>query len=561
MHLTRRQVLLLLGLIPILFMAVFYVLPLGVVFEETLQGMQQTLGRADLLGKIAKPLGFTIYQALLSTILTVLVGFPIAYVFSHLEFKGKRFFNLAVTLPFILPTVVVAAALNSLFGSHGWVNILLVNVFHLQEAPLQWTNTLGIILVAHVFYNTSVFVRMVGAAWAQLDVQQEQAARVLGANAWQRFRRVTLPLLKPSILSALLMVFLFDFTSFGVILLLGGPSFSTLEVEIYKQTTQMLDLPMAGILSTVQLVITFCIAALTMRWGKSGNVSFLPDIKNERLHKPNTLFQKTLLVILLVFIVLFFILPEVSLLLRSLVRMEADRTQLGQITGGFTLDFYKELFQNTRRSLFYVPPIQALKNSILYALTTTLIAGVLGVISAYALTKMRRSGLLRSLVILPLGTSSVTLGLGFLLTFTRLPFFQEYPQVLVPVAHALIALPLVINTLTPAFSAIPAEMHAAASSLGAAPLKILFKIDLPLVRRPLLVGVLYAFILSLGEFGATSFLTRPAYPTLPVAIYRYLDLPGAMNYGQAMAMACILMLACALSMGFMDKLAAKERAL
>jgi thiamine transport system permease protein len=209
--------------------------------------------------------------------------------------------------------------------------------------------------------------------------------------------------------------------------------------------------------------------------------------------------------------------------------------------------------------LFYVPPIQALKNSILYALITTLIAGVLGVISAYSLTKIRHSSLLRALVILPLGTSSVTLGLGFLLTFTRLPFFQEYPQVLVPIAHALIALPLVINTLTPAFSAIPANLHAAASSLGAAPLKILFKIDLPLVRRPLLVGVLYAFILSLGEFGATSFLTRPDYPTLPIAIYRYLSLPGAMNYGQAMAMACILMLACAVSMGLMDTFAAKER--
>ncbi len=559
MNLTRRQVFSIIGLIPILFLVVFYILPLGVVFEKAIQGVQQTLQRNDLLAKIGKPLGFTIYQASLSTLLTVLVGFPIAYMFSHLEFRGKRFFNMAVTLPFILPTVVVAAAFNSLLGSHGWMNILLMNIFHLQDPPLQWMNTLGIILLAHVFYNTSVFVRMVGAAWAQLEVQQEQAARILGANAWQRFYRITLPLLKPSILSALLMVFLFDFTSFGVILLLGGPSFSTLEVEIYLQTTQMLDLSMAGILSLVQLVITFCIAALTLHGGKNANVSFLPDIKNERLHKPQTRTHKVLLFIMLIFIVLFFILPEASLLLRSIVRMEADRTQLGQITTGFTLDFYKELFQNTRRSLFYVPPIQALKNSVLYALATTLIAGVLGVISAYALTRMKRASLLRTLIILPLGTSSVTLGLGFLLTFTRLSFFQSFPQVLVPVAHALIALPLVINTLYPAFSAIPFSMHAAASNLGAAPVKVLFKIDLPLIRRPLLVSALYAFILSLGEFGATSFLTRPAYPTLPIAIYRYLGLPGAMNYGQAMAMACILMLACAVSMSLMDTFAAKDR--
>ncbi|HAF63087.1 MAG TPA: iron ABC transporter permease [Anaerolineaceae bacterium] len=555
---SRRQVFYIVGLVPILFLLAFYVLPLGVVFEKAVQGVQQTLQRADLLSKIGKPLGFTIYQAILSTLLTVLVGFPIAYVFTHFDFKGKKFFNMAVTLPFILPTVVVAAAFNSLLGSHGWLNLLLMNIFNLQNPPIQWMNTLGIILLAHVFYNTSVFVRMVGAAWAQLEVQQEQAARILGANAWQRFRRITLPLLKPSIISALLMVFLFDFTSFGVILLLGGPAFSTLEVEIYLQTTQMLDLPMAGILSMIQLVITFCIAALTLREKKAGSIAFLPDIKNERLQKPRTHTQKVFLAVLLVFVILFFVLPEVSLLLRSLVRLEADRTQIGQISTGFTLDFYKELFQNTRRSLFYVPPIQALKNSVLYALATTLIAGVLGVISAYGLTRVRRTGLLRALVNLPLGTSSVTLGLGFLLTFTRLSFFQDFPQVLVPIAHSLIALPVVISTLYPAFSAIPSNMHAAAGVLGASPINVLIKIDLPLIRRPMLVGALYAFILSLGEFGATSFLTRPAFPTLPVAIYRYLSLPGAMNYGQAMAMACILMLVCAFSMFIMDKFSSQD---
>jgi thiamine transport system permease protein len=163
------------------------------------------------------------------------------------------------------------------------------------------------------------------------------------------------------------------------------------------------------------------------------------------------------------------------------------------------------------------------------------------------------------LVILPLGTSSVTLGLGFLLAFTRLAFFQQFPQVLIPIAHALVALPVVINTLYPAFSAIPENLRAAAGNLGASSWRILQKIDLPLIRHSLLVGALYAFILSLGEFGATSFLTRPEYPTMPVAIYRYLNLPGALNYGQAMAMACILLVVCALSMILMERFLLKDR--
>ncbi len=559
MRFSRRQVFFLLGFIPLLFLAAFYVLPLGVVFQKALEGFQESFLNNGLLRKIGEPLVFTVYQAGLSVILTVLVGFPIAYVFSHFEFKGKGFFRTVVTLPFILPTVVVAAAFNSLLGSNGWLNLLMMHVFNLESPPIQIMNSLGIILLAHVFYNTSVFVRVVGAAWAQLETEQEQAASTLGATAWQRFWLIALPLLKQSIISAVLMVFLFDFTSFGVILLLGGPAFTTLEVEIYLQTTQMLNLPLAGILSVVQMVMTFLISWFMLRDHHTGMVTFLPDIKNERLRRPSSGSQKILLGVLLVFLFLFFVLPELSLLLRSLVIVEADSTASGAITAKFTLDFYKELFQNTRGSLFYISPFEALKNSISYALSTTIIAGILGIIAAYGLLNFHKAKIVRALVILPLGTSSVTLGLGFLLAFTRLAFFQQFPQILIPIAHTLVALPVVINTIYPAFSVIPENLRSAAGNLGATPIKILQKIDLPLIRRSLLVGALYAFILSLGEFGATSFLTRPEYPTMPVAIYRYLNLPGALNYGQAMAMACILLAVCALSMLLMERFMIKDR--
>ncbi|MHB8807985.1 MAG: ABC transporter permease [Anaerolineaceae bacterium] len=559
MRSTKRQVFFFLGFVPLLFLAAFYVLPLGVVFQKALEGFQESFLNNGLLNKIGEPLVFTVYQAGLSVILTVLVGFPIAYVFSHFEFKGKGFFRTVVTLPFILPTVVVAAAFNSLLGSNGWINLLMMRFFNLESPPIQIMNSLGIILLAHIFYNTSVFVRVVGAAWAQLETEQEQAASTLGANAWQRFWLITLPLLKQSIISAVLMVFLFDFTSFGVILLLGGPAFTTLEVEIYLQTTQMLNLPLAGILSVVQMAITFFISWFMLRDARTGMVTFLPDIKNERLQRPSHASQKVLLAVLLLFLLLFFVLPELSLLARSLVIVEADGIVNGAFTAKFTLDFYKELFQNARGSLFYISPFKALKNSISYALSTTLIAGILGIITAYGLLNFHKAKILRALVILPLGTSSVTLGLGFLLAFTRLAFFQQFPQILIPIAHTLVALPVVINTLYPAFSAIPENLRAAAGNLGASPIRILQKIDLPLIRRSLLVGALYAFILSLGEFGATSFLTRPEYPTMPVAIYRYLNLPGALNYGQAMAMACILLLVCALSMLLMERFMLKDK--
>ena len=196
---TERQLLWLIGVIPVLYLLAFYVLPLGVVFQRAAQALEGSLLQDGLLRKIAEPLGFTIFQATLSTLCTILVGFPIAYVFSHFEFKGKTFFRTVVTLPFILPTVVVAAAFNSLIGNKGWFNLLFMQIFKLSEPPIQLMNTLAVILLAHVFYNTSVFVRVVGAAWSQLDVEKEEVASVLGANKWKRFWHITFPLLRSSI--------------------------------------------------------------------------------------------------------------------------------------------------------------------------------------------------------------------------------------------------------------------------------------------------------------------------------------------------------------------------
>jgi len=553
MQRTKTRIFLILWIISILFFVIFYVVPLFSIFQKAFGAFEGNILLGNWKEKIISSLGFTVYQAVLSVIITMLVSFPIIYTFSHFDFKGRKFFHTVVTLPFILPTVVVAAAFNSLLGSNGSLNLFLMHLFSLEMPPIQIANSLTIILLAHVFYNTSVLVRIVETAWMQQEVELEQAARTLGANSRQRFRLVTLPLLKPAIRSAILLVFLFDFTSFGVILLLGGPTFSTLEVEIYLQTTQMLNLPMAGMLSLLQIAITFLISWLLLREPRTGSVTFLPDIKQERLIKPTSRKHKIYLFLLLVFLVLFFILPEISLFLRSLTTIDEN----GALKP--TLRFYKELFQNKHGALFYISPFTALRNSLLYACITVCIAGILGTIIAYVLVHRYKSKVLRLMMILPLGTSSVILGLGFLLTFPHLALFQKVPQSLVPIAHTIVALPMVINTLYPSFLSIPENLREAAANLGATPLQILKKIDLPLIIPPLAVSAIYAFLLSLGEFGATSFLIRPEYPTMPIAIYRYINLPGALNYGQAMAMASLLVCVCALSMFIIENLFLKAK--
>ena len=483
-------------------------------------------------------LGFTLYQAAFSTILTLAVGIPAAVLFAHYTFPGKALLRALTAVPFMLPTVVVAAGFSALLGPRGWINLMLVRIFDLPGPPIAFTGTLAAILVAHVFYNTTIVIRLVGGALSSLDPRLRQAASSLGADPSRVWRRVVIPLLRPSLMAAVLLVFLFDFTSFGVILLLGGPAFATLEVQIYIQALQMLDLPLAALLSLIQLLCTIGFSILYTRLVSHRAVQTTPRAAWSNLSRAVTPVQRLFVALMALLLSMFFVLPLLALPLRSVSRLDADRGQRVQVRSSFTTDYYAELFVNRKDSVFYVPPIRAASNSLLYASATVALSLLMGFPAASALARPGRlERILDPILILPLGASAVTLGLGFILAFGR---WLASPW-MVPLAHTLVALPFVIRTLQPALASLPQRLRHAAASLGASPFRSWQVVDWPILRRATLSAAGFAFTISLGEFGATSLLSRPEYPTIPVAIYRFLAQPGGMNYGQAMAMATFLM--------------------
>lgn len=546
---------LLLWALPLVFLAVFFFLPLGVVFRLAVEAALRQGLSPGLAQQILRPLGFTIFQALLSTLLTLLVGLPAAYVFARFTFPGKGLLRVLTTLPFILPTVVVAASYNALLGPRGWLNILLMRALGLDHPPVQLLNSLAAILLAHVFYNSTVIIRVVGTAWEQLDPRLESAARVLGASAWRAFWEITLPLLRPALLAALLLVFMFDFTSFGVILLLGGPRFATIEVEIYVQALQMLNLPVAGLLSALQLLFTFLLAAAYSSLAGQRNIPLAPRVHGEGMRNAKNWRERLVVWSVVVLLVVLFVSPLAALAARSVSRLEPERGEREGFTPGITLDYYQELFINRRGALFYVPPVEAARNSLVYAGVTVIISLALGFLAAYSLSRRWRiNRVLDPLLMLPLGASAVTLGLGFIITFNRPPLDVRAFPWLIPIAHSLVALPFVVRTLQPALASIPVSLRQAAAVLGASPWQVWREVDLPIVARAALVSAIFSFTISLGEFGATSFLARPEFPTLPVAIFRFLSQPGALNYGQALAMATVLMLVCALSILILERI-------
>jgi len=541
--------------VPLVFMGLFYFFPLGKLVGLSFSQSSSVINKPINWQIISGASAFTFFQAGLSTFLTVLLGLPAAYLFGRFNFPGKNALRIASTLPFILPTVVVAAGFNALIGPKGWLNLVLMGILRSPIPVINIQNTLAAILLAHVFYNTSIVIRIVGSALAQLDRKLEDAAQTLGASPWKTFIKVTLPLIMPSILSSILLVFLFNFTSFGVILMMGGPHFTTLEVEIYIQTMQYLNLPLAGILSLIQLGFTMFVTFLVMRKGDRGlGVPVMPRLKQEGLRTPDKVWEKAF-TFLMVFLLLFLLTsPILSLVIRSFsVTAPAINGETGERIQ-FSLNSYRELFINRQLSLFYVPPIKAVWNSLKFAGLSAFISLVLGMMLAYGLKSGKHLRSITLLMMLPLGTSAVTLGLGFFTAFSSMSGSQRWVGLLIPLVHALISLPFVLRVVQPALLSIPDNLKFAAQSLGAKPLELWRFIELPIIWRALMTAAVYAFTISLGEFGATSFLSRPDMPTMPIAIFRYLNLPGSSNYGQAMAMAVIILFVCIISMAFLDRL-------
>lgn len=529
-------------LVPLLFLGFFFYVPLASIFRIAFSEITQKGSGGLQAGSILNPLGFTCGQALLSTVLTLIAGLPAAYLFARFQFFGKRFLRLLTTLPFILPTVVVAASFNSLFGPRGWVNELLMTLFNLSQPPLHMLNSLTAILLAHIFYNTTIVIRVVGSQWEQMNPQFTQAGRMLGASPWRCFKQITLPLLAPSILAASLLVFLFDFTSFGVILLLGRAGLATLEVEIYTQAMYLANLPMAAILAIIQMACTLAMTIAISRISGKWNLAMMPRLKGEATLRASTRSERWFVGLMILILLVLFLIPLLSLVLQSFTQVSPDTTLK------LTTSYYQSLFVNTRNSIFFVPPIQAIVNSIFFALLTTILSLLLGFMAAYALTpRTLPARVLEPLLLLPLGTSAVTLGLGMIVVFNSPALNLSSFPFMLPIAHSLVAFPFVLRTLQPAIASIPPRLQEAAATLGASPARVWREVDLPILARAALVGAVFAFTMSLGEFGATSFLTRPEFPTIPIAIARFLSLPGASNFGQALSMATILLVICTVS--------------
>ena len=515
-----------LAALPLAALAVFFVLPLvGMVGRGFVtDGHLDVAGVLEVLARprVHRVLWFTLWSAAAATVCTVLLGLPVAYALHRLRFPGRGLLRAFVLMPFVMPTVVVGVAFRTLLVSSGPLGRL-----GLDGSPVA-------IVAAMVFFNLAVVVRTVGSLWAGLDRRREEAAAALGATPLQVLRTVTLPALLPGVVSAASVVFLFCATAFGVVLTLGGLRYATVETEIYLLTTQLLDLKGAAALSVLQLVVVTLLLYGAQRTRAGREHALARTAERDAIRRPRRRDLPALAVTALV--LAFLAAPLATLVLRSL-----------RVGDGWGLGHYRDLATTGAGGALLVPASTALANSWRVAVDATLLALLLGGLVSAVVSRLPRAGgrrravaVLDSVFMLPLGVSAVTIGFGFLVTLDRPPLDLRSSPVLVPIAQAMVALPLVVRTLAPVLRSIEPRQRQAAASLGASPLRVLLTVDLPVVWRPLLAATGFAFAVSLGEFGATSFLARPDRPTLPVVIYQLISRPGEANLGMALAASVVL---------------------
>ena len=441
---------------------------------------------------------FTLWQAALSTLIALLLATPSAYALYRIRFPGSHLIAAAIATPFILPTIVVAIALQAF-----------------------WHNSSAFaVIVANVFMNYGFATRIIGSAWQGIDNSIEEAAQLDGASEVKKFFAITRFELKGAYLSAGFLTFLYCAANFGLMLVIGGGKLASLETSIYLSVSEILNLPRAAALVLVQCAITLLALFFIYRTRMA-----YPFFTGSNRVLPAKRRDIPAICVSLVIALSLIAAPLCALIMKSL-----------HATTGFGLRNYGNLLTRGARATLSISLGQAGLNSLRNAAISALIAMVTGLFVA----SNERSRILIALYRLPVGISSVALGLGYLVTFNAGIFPLRNSWLITPIAQSLLLIPLVIQVVLPAQAALNEDFAQLARTDGLHNLEYWWYIQRPLLKGPIMVALGYVVIVSIGEFGTANFLTYGDQATLPTVLYQLISRPGALNYGMAMAASSLL---------------------
>jgi thiamine transport system permease protein len=551
------RVIFLFGLFALLILLLFYILPIITMLLSILMDYEKLTSDILFIFSDPRPINafwFSLWQAIISTLISLFFGLPVAYIFSHYRFIGKKVMKSVLTIPFLLPPIVVVQGFITIYAENGLINTIIKNF--LSFLPTFDLYSIDGIIFVHVFYNSPIIIRMVSVVWENLDNRPLEVAKTLGASRFTLFRKLELPQLKYVIFSSSLLVFLYCFTSLAVVLSFGGLQVRTLEVQIFRFANSLpyFDFALASTLAFIQLI--FLIMFIIMYYFLTKK-----DTRQKKIaYKTKKQFNLTRkrdfsLILYLILYSIIMTLPMLGIFFYSFI----DRL------GNYTFNNFLMLFSNVYDATIQTSLIRLVVNTLFIAFLTILFSlvmalGIILLIRYWRPIELwnrnhKTQDWFHLILLLPLASSGLLIALGLYSIFKSTILYREFDIIVIIMAHSIAALPITSRILNSGFNKLNKDSGQIGATLKANKLEILLKIEIPLMIKPLLIAALFSFAISLGEFGATLFINPQEFTTLGIAIYRLL---GTQNLGLSSAMASILMFLCFLAFFIIDQISEEE---
>lgn len=504
------------ALIVLLFL---FALPLYFTFSKAFEGGFDTLKSVFTSPYSYRLVRFTVVESLLSAFISCLIALPFAAFYASYDFKLRKLTLTLSALSFTIPSILVVLGFVIFYGNNGVLNNMLKSIFSLDESPIRILYTFPAIILAHVYLNLPVAFNLITNGWTSLARSEEMASYTLKKGKMKTFLSITLPKLRGVIANAFVIIFLFCFSSFAIVMVLGGsPEYSTLESEIYRRAHISLDYSGASALSIFSFIITTIALSLSYIGRRKEKI----ERRESALKKIRKKKGKVLAALMTLAMLLFILPPMLSILYRSFF----DRR------GDFSLESWNTIFS---ASSF----LSAILNSLFIAMTSAVLATVLAENIAMYSVKCK-SRIAPLFATLPLATGSVTLGLGYNFLAAKIGLSSIYTDYLLILAtHLVLSIPFAIRTMLPGAKEIPQRVSEASYTLKKSAFETYMRTERPLLKSYRRKAFIFAFALSLGEVNATLALAGGRITTLPILIYRLI---GSYNYQGASALGSVLLI-------------------
>lgn len=508
-------------LMMIILLFTFAVWPLLEIVKQSLVDTQgnfsfQAYVNVFTMSETYKALRNTIMLAVIVGVLATVIGFLFAYCTSHLAIKGKKLFNMMAMMPMVSPPFSVALSIIMLFGSRGLITYNL----------LGWTNTniyglKGLIFVQTISFFPIAFLLLAGML-RSIDASIEDAARDLGSSKWRTFRTITVPLVRPGIANAFLLVFIKSVADFANPMAIGG-NFSTLATQVYLQAIGSYDIQGGAAIAVILLDIAMILFVISKYWvEKKTYITVLGKSSRERtmIKDPGIVIPVAGFCFLITAIVIsiYVLIPIASFI------------KMWGVDYSWTLEHYRYALSVGNN---------AIKDTTLLAIIATPISGILGMIVAYLVVRKKfiGRGFINFASLLSIAVPGTVIGIGYILTFNEYPLQLTGTAMILIAAFIIRSLPIGIRAGVSSLQQIDPGIEEAAADLGSGAGRVFTTVTLPLIKDAFFGGLVYSFIRSMTSISAVIFLVSAKYSLLTVLV---LDQVEDNRFGVASAFSTIL---------------------